>query len=32
MRIVTVRIEDNSSKIEELKKLENKKAETEKIC
>lgn len=30
MRIVTVRIEDNSSKIEELKKLENKKAETEK--
>ena len=30
MRIVTVRIEDNSNKIEELKKLKNKKAETEK--
>lgn len=29
MRIVTIRIEDNSNKIEELKKLENKKAETE---
>ena len=30
MKIVTVRIEDNSNKIEELKKLKNKKAETEK--
>ena len=29
MRIVTVRIEDNSNKIEELKELENKKLETE---
>ena len=29
MRIVTVRIEDNINKIEELKKLENKKLETE---